>query len=409
MHELGVLEEEREESSSSSAAAAAGATAAARGGSASPSWSGSRTGAVDLAALADVAAVVGAALAGTMSDGGAFDALLARHSASVARRRRAEPPAEAEPRKRRPEPPCPQPRVLVLGRAAVEDAERGGAPRVLVVVPAGPSSLHEELHPWRGSERGGAVDLCLIWYGADPAPEPTRGAATYYAERRGPKWQLVRYALTELVPDFDARYEYVWLPDDDVRFEDTGGSWSGTERLARAMRLHGLELAQPCLLDKNLTSRAAADVLLRQPGALAHRTNFVEIMAPMFSASAARRVLLLSIDRDACRSGWGLDSVWPALLGPRAVGVVDTVRLEHTRAPQAFRAPAGGYQAGAAALDPRSEEFETMREFRVALTPKRVLELVVGADAPAAAAAAAAPASDPGASERAPPRRGGGV
>jgi hypothetical protein len=56
----------------------------------------------------------------------------------------------------------------------------------------------------------------------------------------------------------------------------------------------------------------------------------VEIMIPGFSRSALER-LLPTLDESETGWGWGLDSVWPKLLGYEDVGIIDGTPVLHTR------------------------------------------------------------------------------
>lgn len=96
----------------------------------------------------------------------------------------------------------------------------------------------------------------------------------------------------------------------------------------------------------------------------------VEIMCPMLSASALDKVFA-TFDDDRCVCGWGLDSVWPSMLSPKGVAVVDSVEVEHTRPPQAFN-PSESYDG----VDPRREELDLLVRYKIAPYPKRVLEIV---------------------------------
>ncbi len=60
------------------------------------------------------------------------------------------------------------------------------------------------------------------------------------------------------------------------------------------------------------------------------RTGFVEIMMPAFSRRALE-MLLPTFDLSVTGWGWGLDSVWPKLLGYENVGIIDGVTAVHTR------------------------------------------------------------------------------
>ena len=68
----------------------------------------------------------------------------------------------------------------------------------------------------------------------------------------------------------------------------------------------------------------------------ARRTGFVEIMVPGFSRPALQQ-LLPTLDESETGWGWGLDSLWPKLLGYRDLGIIDGVPVLHTRAVGQFR------------------------------------------------------------------------
>jgi hypothetical protein len=58
-------------------------------------------------------------------------------------------------------------------------------------------------------------------------------------------------------------------------------------------------------------------------------TNFVEVMIPCFNQVAFLKILPTLSENI---SGWGLDHLWPKLLGNTAkVGIIDEVSIFHTR------------------------------------------------------------------------------
>lgn len=122
---------------------------------------------------------------------------------------------------------------------------------------------------------------------------------------------------------FLARYDAVFFLDDDIdiNFDDVASLFS-------LFRRFDLMLAQPSLTPQSYSSWP---ITLRRPEYRLRFTNFVEIMAPIFSRSALERCLetfLLS------KSGWGLDFAWPVLLGsPRdKVAIIDEITMTHPKA-----------------------------------------------------------------------------
>jgi hypothetical protein len=199
----------------------------------------------------------------------------------------------------------------------------------LIVVRAGDHSLHPE---WIAEPRLKNFDLLVSYYG--DTPDRYREHADVYDAAKGLKWpeidRLVR-GRRELLE----RYAAVWFPDDDLRAD--------TRAIARMFDLfHAsrLWLAQPALRSGSYWSHF---ITLEQPGLSWRYTNFVEIMAPLFSAAALQRCAPTFSES---ASGWGLDWVWPHVLGHPGdrIGILDETTVVHTR-PQGtgshYRAAAG--------------------------------------------------------------------
>ena len=188
--------------------------------------------------------------------------------------------------------------------------------RNLVIVRASDSSLHPR---WLQDPVERSWDLVVNYFGDDP--DRFREPGCVRIDSKGPKWPALQVLLrsqSELL----GRYDYVWLPDDDI---DCRGR--DINRLFAAMRRHRLLLAQPALTPRSHFSWAAT---LRHPLARLRYTNFVEIMVPCFEREFLMRLVPTM---GATLSGWGLDLVWPAMAGAGAdrVAIIDRVAVTHTR------------------------------------------------------------------------------
>jgi hypothetical protein len=142
----------------------------------------------------------------------------------------------------------------------------------------------------------------------------------------GPKWT----GLRQLLNDWDGwrDYDFIWLPDDDIlASQDT---ISAMFDAARSLRLR---LFAPGLHEG---SHYAHYTTMRNHSFFARRVGFVEIMVPGFSRETLEK-LLPTLDLTTTGWGWGLDSVWPKLLGYRDIGIIDGVPVLHTRAVGQFR------------------------------------------------------------------------
>ena len=190
----------------------------------------------------------------------------------------------------------------------------------LVLTRVGTRSLH---HEWLGASASRNWDLRLLPF--EPiAPQPPGVAVAGVLP--GPKWS----GLAELLGEWDAwrEYDYIWLPDDDIRT-----TAPQINRLFEAARLAELDLFAPALSD---ASYFAHFDTMRNRRFHGRRVGFVEIMCPGFSREALER-LLFTLELSATGWGWGLDSVWPKLLDYRNVGVLDGVAVTHTRPVGAMR------------------------------------------------------------------------
>ena len=186
----------------------------------------------------------------------------------------------------------------------------------LVIVRAGDSSLHPD---WLRGKAERNWDLVVNYFGAKPPPVPSEDITYIYG--KGPKWP----ALHELIssnPQLTADYDYIWLPDDDLRTDKTN-----INRLFEICREYNLEVAQPALTWNSyfghLTTLQCRKYKVRF-------TNYVEVMAPCFSAAMLQKSLPLF---DSNLSGWGLDFIWTKLAQrpESGIAIVDAVSVCHTR------------------------------------------------------------------------------
>ncbi|MEV6257952.1 DUF707 domain-containing protein [Nocardia sp. NPDC051911] len=202
--------------------------------------------------------------------------------------------------------------------------------RNLVVLRAGDESLHEQ---WLAGPHPRTWDLVVSYFGDDP--DRYRVADVARIDRKGPKWPALHHVLTTDLAAVLDRYDYVWLPDDDLA-ADT----SSINELFHCAAQHRLALTQPALTEDSYYSHEIT--LVDRRFNLRH-TNFVEIMAPCFSREFLRRCLPTF---DATQTGWGLDFHWPRFItDSTSIAIVDAVTVRHTRpvgGPNYAAARAGG-------------------------------------------------------------------
>ncbi|ODR88358.1 DUF707 domain-containing protein [Sinorhizobium alkalisoli] len=144
----------------------------------------------------------------------------------------------------------------------------------------------------------------------------------------GGKWSGI-YDYFQQHPDVLDRFEYIWLPDDDI--ESTVEN--ALEFLSVVAR-NGFRLAQPAL---ELDSYFAHALTLQSPYFIYRNTSLVELMMPVFSSALLKEILPLFKDRHAAL---GLDLFWHQLpeRSRRAVAIVDATPMGHYRPRQQFLA-----------------------------------------------------------------------
>ncbi|XP_020592387.1 uncharacterized protein LOC110032933 [Phalaenopsis equestris] len=163
--------------------------------------------------------------------------------------------------------------------------------------------------------------------------------AIHVSARKQTKWW---YAKRFLHPDIVARYEYIFIWD-----EDLGVEHFNAEEYIKLVMKHGLEISQPGLepnkgLTWQMTKRRSDGEVHKQteekPGwcsnpQLPPCAAFVEIMAPVFSRNAWRCVWYM-IQNDLIH-GWGLDFALRKCVEPahEKIGVVDSQWIDHKVVP----------------------------------------------------------------------------
>lgn len=185
----------------------------------------------------------------------------------------------------------------------------------LVIARVGDNSLHPQ---WLKGKPN--FDIYLSYFGDEH--NKYCESATYYEQVKGGKWPVV----AEIIKNNEAiieQYDAVWIPDDDLL--------ANTDTINRMFGLfHALEISygQPAL---TTDSYYTYPFLLRDEASLVRYTNFVEVMAPIFSRCGlndAAKTIALS------PSGWGLDFLWSNLFcqqGKDRVAVLDATPVKHTR------------------------------------------------------------------------------
>ncbi len=183
----------------------------------------------------------------------------------------------------------------------------------LALFRAGPSSLHPAAVERLEQQN---FDYALSWFGDVP---PNAPGAAFVHMQKGAKWPGLEKTLAHHW-DTISQYRYVWLPDDDLL--------CSPEQVSRMFLICEdlkLELAQPALTTDSYFSHLCT---LQHQDFQVRFTNFVEIMAPIFSAEMLAKIYPTLAGNI---SGYGLDAVWPRMSSLGRVGIIDDTPVKHTR------------------------------------------------------------------------------
>lgn len=182
----------------------------------------------------------------------------------------------------------------------------------LVVVRCGDKSLHEK---WLNENAD--YDVVVSYFGDDFKFDQSK--LKYLHLFKGSKWEGLNNFFT--TTDFWKEYDAICLPDDDLD--------CSTEQLNMFFEFfhkYEFDLAQPSL---DINSYYSWAIVLQNHSFKYRETNFVEVMIPCFNRLSFQKVVHTFNENI---SGWGLDHLWPKLLGDSAkVGIIDEISIFHTR------------------------------------------------------------------------------
>jgi hypothetical protein len=188
--------------------------------------------------------------------------------------------------------------------------------RFLIISRAGDHSLHKE---WLKPIEYKNFDLCISYYG--DIPGCYENECDLYFESKGTKWPEIK-KIIQFLGDRINDYDAIWLPDDDIMTNA-----KNINHMFEIFLEQGFELAQPSLSRNSYFSH---NITLQKRDYLWRYTPFVEIMVPIFSKIALKKC---SHTFDYCQTGWGLDLIWPKILGYpyKKIAMIDMTPVYHTR------------------------------------------------------------------------------
>jgi hypothetical protein len=177
---------------------------------------------------------------------------------------------------------------------------------------------------WMDRPEAATFDIIALYFGNNDTYLCPLCAAVVHA--KGPKWRLfLEFSNSEKWSTLSSQYDYIMLPDDDLHINTCA-----INKVFSTMRTFDLLLAQPsvCFARGSATWRPE---LHQAPQFLLRYTTFVEVMAPAYRMDFYHNVVRATFSKYWTYVGWGLDSIWPALLHyPRdRIAIIDAVCMRH--------------------------------------------------------------------------------
>lgn len=191
-----------------------------------------------------------------------------------------------------------------------------GKNRFLVMARVSDRSLHKE---WLKPKKYKNFDFFLEYYG--DGSNDFRSDADFYTKGKETKWPRLYKVMKEYGEEI-FKYDAIWIPDDDISTD-----CHEINKMFELFMKYQLSLAQPALTTDSYYSHKIT--LVKKKYKLRY-TNFVEVMIPLFSSEALR---LCWETFEKSPSGWGLDSIWPVILGGpnQKIAIIDQYPMKHTR------------------------------------------------------------------------------
>jgi hypothetical protein len=163
-------------------------------------------------------------------------------------------------------------------------------------------------------------EVCLLFYHEQINDLSLYTTADHFYHLKGFKYHMIHRLLTEVHPEWLQQYDHFYFLDDDIEIDTRQ-----INTLFSLSKGFGSQISCAALTRDSYCSWP----IFKQAGnSFCRFVGQIEVMAPLFSREALQRCLETFI---ANRSSWGMDSVWPKILGypeDRLV-VFDTVTMRH--------------------------------------------------------------------------------
>lgn len=193
--------------------------------------------------------------------------------------------------------------------------------RNLVIAPCGNSSTLFA-SKWLKNPDAKEFDVCLMFYHQEIKDPSLYNSVEHFYHLKDFKFRMIHTLLTTEAPHLLNDYDYFYFIDDDIAMDT-----SDINRMFALSQTFNTWISQASLSHNSFCSWP---IFKNKPNCMIRFVGQVEVMAPLFNRTALQRCL---VSFNENKSSWGLDSVWPKILGYplNRLAVFDDVMMEHTK------------------------------------------------------------------------------
>lgn len=190
----------------------------------------------------------------------------------------------------------------------------------IVIAPCGNKSfLFREY--WLNDKSERDFDICLLFYHDHINDSELYKDVDFFFHLRGFKYKMLYDLFIDHKPEWLEAYDYFYFLDDDIQI-----CTHDINKMFYLTNAFDADISQASLSQDSFCSwpmfKQNSQCFLRYVGQ-------IEVMAPLFSRNALKACIPSFIDS---LSSWGMDSVWPKLLGypENKLIVFDSIMMKHT-------------------------------------------------------------------------------
>jgi hypothetical protein len=227
----------------------------------------------------------------------------------------------------------------------------------LIISAVGDDSFHKE---WINGNP--EFDLILKYYGNnnDIFSDYTKDALMC-VKQKGQKFPLIKAFINDNF-ELVSKYEYIWLPDDDISI-----STDNLNNIFTIAKEYNFCICQPSVISTD--GKVSHDITRPRKGLKLRFTDFVEVMMPLFDI---KTLLSLYDDFSLSESGWGLDASWSHRLNYpiNKIGIIDKISALHTK-------PAGS-DYSRFKINPEDELHNILQKYGIPFTMESYSSVILG-------------------------------